>query len=717
MAPSISANIVRHTINVTVGSTRVEATLTRRPVIQVNLNAISRIGGGATGATGPTGPIGATGPTGPIGVTGPTGPTGATGPVGATGPTGVTGATGLTGPTGPIGVTGPTGPVGATGPTGVTGPTGATGPTGVTGPTGPLSVVAPYYRAIGTITGGTGSITPNIPASTIVGDIMLLFTETNGETVTAPAGWTAVTNSPVSSVAGSFPTRLSVFWKRFASGDTDPTVADPGDHVVGIIMTVGGALRTGTPFDITLGTTDVNTGSVVIAGPTTTANLDLIVIATSRGNDSSSAQFSAQANANLITITERLDTGTATGDGGGLTVSTGIKEFAGAVGNTTMTDSVATDDHASLVIAILANGSQGETGATGATGVTGPVGATGPTGVTGAAGVTGPTGPTGVTGPVGVTGPTGVTGATGPTGPTGVTGATGTQYPWRGQWLTATAYVANDCVQNNGSGYVCILGHTSGATSEPGVGVSWATYWSLLVEKGVTGATGPTGVTGVTGPTGPTGPIGVTGPTGPTGVTGPTGPTGPNGVTGATGPTGPTGPTGATGPKPSGQIFLSAGGMWPSTTTGMANNVKVESATNKENVFMLDAADSASKLYAEATIAMPSDWDGGTVTAAFYWLAAGVSTNSVVWGCQGRSFGDLETLDQAFGTAAEVTDAHSATANQVQISSATAAITLAGTPAAGELVQFRVYRDSANVSDTLAATARLLGVMINYTRA
>jgi hypothetical protein len=156
--------------------------------------------------------------------------------------------------------------------------------------------------------------------------------------------------------------------------------------------------------------------------------------------------------------------------------------------------------------------------------------------------------------------------------------------------------------------------------------------------------------------------------------------------------------------------------MWPSTTNGAATNAKVESATNKQNVYVLDFADGATKLLAEATVAMPSDWDGGTVTAQFYWLTNGTSTNGVLWGCQGRSYGDSETLDQAFGTEVTVVDNGTATANQVLISSATAAITLAGTPAAGELVQFRVSRDPTSGSDTLAQTARLLGVMVAYTR-
>lgn len=55
-----------------------------------------------------------------------------------------------------------------------------------------------------------------------------------------------------------------------------------------------------------------------------------------------------------------------------------------------------------------------------------------------------------------------------------------------GAWITATAYDDDtngdgDVVTSGGSYYKCILSHTSGATNEPGVGASWATYWTLLV--------------------------------------------------------------------------------------------------------------------------------------------------------------------------------------------------------------------------------------------
>jgi len=111
---------------------------------------------------------------------------------------------------------------------------------------------------------------------------------------------------------------------------------------------------------------------------------------------------------------------------------------------------------------------------------------------------------------------------------------------------------------------------------------------------------------------------------------------------------------------------------------------------------------------------MPSDWDGGTITATFYWeYATGSASETVRWYCQGRSFANDEAIDQAWGTGQYVDDTAIA-AGDLHISSATPAITLGGTPAAGELVQFRVYRDVAN--DNLAGDALLLGVMITFTR-
>lgn len=47
-------------------------------------------------------------------------------------------------------------------------------------------------------------------------------------------------------------------------------------------------------------------------------------------------------------------------------------------------------------------------------------------------------------------------------------------------WATATAYTAGAVRSNGGTNYVCILAHTSGSSTEPGVGASWQTNWYAL---------------------------------------------------------------------------------------------------------------------------------------------------------------------------------------------------------------------------------------------
>jgi hypothetical protein len=118
--------------------------------------------------------------------------------------------------------------------------------------------------------------------------------------------------------------------------------------------------------------------------------------------------------------------------------------------------------------------------------------------------------------------------------------------------------------------------------------------------------------------------------------------------------------------------------------------------------------------FCQWTVWMPNNWDGGTITAAFMWTAAS-GTGDVIWGLQGRSHGNDDAIDQAWGTAQTVTDSL-ITVGDVHITSATSAITLAGTPAAGELIQFRAYRDANAGGDTLGVDARLIGAKVYYTK-
>jgi len=70
---------------------------------------------------------------------------------------------------------------------------------------------------------------------------------------------------------------------------------------------------------------------------TTTIGNTLIVGIAARDISGAGAIASGEANANLTSLTERMDSGTVDGNGGGLIVYTGVKAAPGSTGNTTAT--------------------------------------------------------------------------------------------------------------------------------------------------------------------------------------------------------------------------------------------------------------------------------------------------------------------------------------------------------------------------------------------
>jgi hypothetical protein len=76
---------------------------------------------------------------------------------------------------------------------------------------------------------------------------------------------------------------------------------------------------------------------------------------------------------------------------------------------------------------------------------------------------------------------------------------------------------------------------------------------------------------------------------------------------------------------------------------------------------------------------------------------------------------DGDVLGTAFGTAVAVLDAAQSTPNKLYQSAESAAVTIAGTPATGDLVYFRLSRNSGHVDDTHAEDARCLGLVLHLT--
>lgn len=159
------------------------------------------------------------------------------------------------------------------------------------------------------------------------------------------------------------------------------------------------------------------------------------------------------------------------------------------------------------------------------------------------------------------------------------------------------------------------------------------------------------------------------------------------------------------------QLPVPAAAMIGRSTNGATANA-TETTTNKVMVRTYDF-NKDTEQYAQFALPMPKGWNDGTITAEFVWTAD-AGSGDVIWGLRGGAFSDNDALDTALGTAQEVTDTLLAT-GKVHRSSATAAITIAGTPADNDLIVFEAYRKAAAGGDTLSGTARLLAVVLNAT--
>ena len=161
-------------------------------------------------------------------------------------------------------------------------------------------------------------------------------------------------------------------------------------------------------------------------------------------------------------------------------------------------------------------------------------------------------------------------------------------------------------------------------------------------------------------------------------------------------------------------IWVPAEAISPRSNAGCAQLATTAAATVGRPDIRSLAFDKSSDEHAQFTIAMPKMWNEGTITAQFYWTSATSNLGQTcAWGFQGVSLSDNDLINTAFGTAVVTSDTQSGTAKDVHISGESSAITIAGSPAAGDLTCFQVFRDTS--ADNLNEDALLLGIKIFYT--
>jgi len=154
--------------------------------------------------------------------------------------------------------------------------------------------------------------------------------------------------------------------------------------------------------------------------------------------------------------------------------------------------------------------------------------------------------------------------------------------------------------------------------------------------------------------------------------------------------------------------------MWPRNTNGSSILQVEEMATSILNLQYLEFDETTSQ-YAQFLITPPRKYNNGTITARFKWKPKESGTGNVKWGIQLLSLRDDDALTTAFGTAQTVTDAF-IVATDLHWTSATSAITPAGTIQDGNWMAVQVYRDAADTTnDTLNVKARLLEVQLFFT--
>lgn len=163
-------------------------------------------------------------------------------------------------------------------------------------------------------------------------------------------------------------------------------------------------------------------------------------------------------------------------------------------------------------------------------------------------------------------------------------------------------------------------------------------------------------------------------------------------------------------------IWIPASAMQPTVSNGCAALANVEVAAGQPDQHVL-AFDTVADEHAQFEVAFPKSWDEGTVTFKAFWTHQGGQTgglDGVAWALQGVALTDDDAFATAYGTPIVVTD-DQVTADDLYVTVTSTAVTIAGTPAEGDMTVFRILRDVSDGADDLDIDAQLIGLQIFFT--
>src|SRR6266496_1089480 len=178
----------------------------------------------------------------------------------------------------------------------------------------------PIFRAASAKAAGTGAVTPALPAGMSANDIVILCATTiAGGSISITANgsigtWTAITGSPIDVTSGE---KLYVWWGRWSSGSTGPTVTPGSDHCCAGTAAWSGCITDSTVINNQATGTEVTSDtsfSFATGISTTVANTLCLCICTS-GVSSNTGQVPVMTNSSLASLASRLNINTNSGGG------------------------------------------------------------------------------------------------------------------------------------------------------------------------------------------------------------------------------------------------------------------------------------------------------------------------------------------------------------------------------------------------------------------
>lgn len=195
-------------------------------------------------------------------------------------------------------------------------------------------MAAPTARGVGAFGSGTTSFTAAVPtggSAPVAGDAMYIIMESTDSTTTAgtpntPGGWSKLFENTIAAGSSTEPavSTLTIFGKIAGAGEGNVTVDGVGNHCAGAMIVIAGHGLSVITDTVVGAATDHGTSTTNVLAPsiTVTAN-SLIITAMGLGDDANdTTNVSGVTNANLASITERIDQTVSTGSGGGVGIYT-----------------------------------------------------------------------------------------------------------------------------------------------------------------------------------------------------------------------------------------------------------------------------------------------------------------------------------------------------------------------------------------------------------